>query len=200
MALSSTSLGIPAVFDLFAQFVELALFASSQLLLNGLDLFVQVVLFLRALHLAFDARLNVTVEVKLFDLDVEHVGDARQADRGSKSASRSCFSSMPSCRLAAMVSLSLAGSSMRTLADDGLVVERLLELDVLLEERGDALHQLLDGGGHFKLRFADTHRGHKKPSPSLTSMDLARSMPSTRTLILPSGILTLCTMLQIDPT
>ena len=31
-------------------------------------------------------------------------------------------------------------------------------------------------------------------------VERARSMPSTRTLMLPSGILTLCTMLQIDPT
>ena len=37
---------------------------------------------------------------------------------GSKRLSSSCFSSTESCRLAAMVSASLAGSSMRTAAMD----------------------------------------------------------------------------------
>ena len=39
----------------------------------------------------------------------------------------------------------------------------------------------------------------KKPSMSVTSLARARSTPSTRTLMLPSGILTLWTMLPIVP-
>ena len=46
--------------------------------------------------------------------------------------------------------------------DDGFVVERLLELDVLLEEAGDALHQLLGGRGHLEGSLAGAHGGHKK--------------------------------------
>jgi len=40
----------------------------------------------------------------------------------------------------------------------------------------------------------------KNPSRSVTSIDLARSTPSTSTFTLPSGIFTLWTMLQIAPT
>ena len=75
-------LGHAGGFDLLAQLVELAFFAAAQFLLDGLDLLVEVVLFLRALHLALDARLDVAVEVELFDFDVEHVGDAREAGGG----------------------------------------------------------------------------------------------------------------------
>jgi len=59
---------------------------------------------------------------------------------------------------------------MRTVGDDGLVVERLLQLDILLEERGDALHQLLGRRG--SSRIGSCPRApwpRKKPSPSLTS-------------------------------
>ena len=75
-------LGHAGGFNLLAQLVELALFAAAQFLLDGLDLFVEVVLFLRALHLPLHARLDVAVEVELLNLDVEHVGNARQARRG----------------------------------------------------------------------------------------------------------------------
>jgi len=40
---------------------------------------LSVVLFLRALHLALHAGLNVAVEVELLDFDVEDIGDACQA-------------------------------------------------------------------------------------------------------------------------
>ena len=75
-------LGHAGGFDLLAEFVELALFAAAQFLLNGLDLFVEVILFLGSLHLALDAGLDVAVEVELFDFDIEDVGDAGQAGGG----------------------------------------------------------------------------------------------------------------------
>ena len=75
-------LGHAGGLDLLAQLVELALLAAAQFLLDGLDLLVEVVLFLRALHLPLDARLNVAVEVQLFDLHIQHVGDARQPRGG----------------------------------------------------------------------------------------------------------------------
>ena len=76
--------------------------------------------------------------------------------------SSSCFSSMPS--------LQVGGDGVGELGrlvhahggDDGLVVERLLQLDVLLEQRGDALHQLLDGRRHFKIGFAGAHGGDEE--------------------------------------
>src|ERR1700751_369639 len=38
--------------------------------------------FLRLLHLALHAALNGATDIELFDLDVEHLGDARQAVDG----------------------------------------------------------------------------------------------------------------------
>ena len=46
--------------------------------------------------------------------------------------------------------------------DDGLVVQALLQLDVLLEEGSDALHELLDRRRHLEVRFAHAHGGHKE--------------------------------------
>ena len=46
--------------------------------------------------------------------------------------------------------------------DDGLVIERLLELDVLLKQRSNALHELLDGRGHLELGFAGAHGGDEE--------------------------------------
>ena len=72
-------LGHASGFDLLLQFVELALLAAAQFLLDGLDLLVEVVLFLCPLHLPLHPRLDGAIHVQLFDLDIEDVGDARQA-------------------------------------------------------------------------------------------------------------------------
>jgi hypothetical protein len=65
--------------DLLLQLVPFAFFAASQFLLDGLDLLVQVVLFLRALHLPLHPRLDGAVHVQLLDFDLQHVGNAVQA-------------------------------------------------------------------------------------------------------------------------
>ena len=155
-------LGHAGGFDLLAQLVELAFFAAAQFLLDGLDLFVEVVLFLRALHLALDARLDVAVEVELFDFDIEHVGNAGQARGGIEDGQQFL--------LFLDAELQVGGDGVGELGrlvhahggDDGFVVERLLQLDVLLEERGDALHELLGGGRHFELGFAGAHGGDEE--------------------------------------
>ena len=71
-------LGHPGGVDLLFQLVDFALFAAAQFFLNGLELFVQVVLFLRALHLALHARINVAVDVELLEFDFQDVRDAVQ--------------------------------------------------------------------------------------------------------------------------
>ena len=71
--------GHPGTVDLLFQLVEFALFAAAQFLLDGLDFLVEVVLFLRTLHLPFDPRLNGAVHVQLLDFDVEHVANTVQA-------------------------------------------------------------------------------------------------------------------------
>ena len=155
-------LGHAGGFDLLAQLVELALFAAAQFLLDGLDLFVEVVLFLRALHLALHARLDVAVEVELFDLDIEHVGDARQARGGIEDAEQFLLLLDAELQVGGDGVGELGGLVHAHGGDDGLVVERLLQLDVLLEEGGDALHELLDGRRHFELGLAGAHRGDKE--------------------------------------
>ncbi len=68
--------------DLLLQLIEFTLLAATQLFLDGLDLLVEVVLFLRALHLSLHAGLDRAIHVQLFDLDIENVGDAIQSLHG----------------------------------------------------------------------------------------------------------------------
>ena len=144
MAFSLHVLGHAGGFDLLLQLVEFALFAAAQFLLDGLDLLVEVVLFLRALHLPLDARLDGAVHVQLFDFDVEDVGDAVQPVGG--------IEDFQQFLLFFDGELQVGGDGVGQLGrifhahgrDHGLVVQRLAELDVLLEERRDPLHAGLD--------------------------------------------------------
>ena len=109
-------LGHAGGFDLLLQFVKLALFAAAQFLLDSLDLLVEVVLFLGPLHLPLDPRLDGAVHVQLFDFDVQHVADPVQTFGGIENFQQFLLFFDGKLRLAAMVSVSLAGSSMRTAA------------------------------------------------------------------------------------
>ena len=71
-------LGHPRGIDLAFEFVELALLAAAELLLNRFDFFVEVVLFLRLFHLALHAPLDGAVDIELLNLDIQHFRDARQ--------------------------------------------------------------------------------------------------------------------------
>ena len=66
-------------FNFLAKLVNFTFFAAAQFFLNGLEFFVEVVLFLRALHLALHAGIDVAFDVKLFDFDVENFANAGQA-------------------------------------------------------------------------------------------------------------------------
>jgi len=68
--------------DLLLELFEFVLLAAAQLLVDGLQLFVEVVLFLGALHLALHARIDVAVHVELFDLAFENLSDAGQTLQG----------------------------------------------------------------------------------------------------------------------
>ncbi len=71
-------LGHPGGVDFLFEFVDFTLFAAAEFFLDGLELFVQVILFLRTLHLALHARVNVAVDVELFEFDFQDVCDAVQ--------------------------------------------------------------------------------------------------------------------------
>ncbi len=136
-------LGHAGGFDLLLQIVELALLAAAQLLLDGLDLLVEVVLLLCALHLPLHPALDGAVHVELFDLHVQQVGDARQPLGGIKEIQQ--------LLLFFDRQLQIGGDGVGQFArlvhthggHDGFVVQALLELDVLLKQAGDLLHQLL---------------------------------------------------------
>ena len=74
-------LGQARLLDLLAQLGELvaALVLAPQLLMDGLDLLVEVVLLLGLLHLLLDLHVDPLVDVDLLDLDVEQVVKALQA-------------------------------------------------------------------------------------------------------------------------
>ena len=71
-------LGHPRRINFLLQLVDFAFFAAPQLFLDGFELFVQVILFLRAFHLPFHTRIDVAVDVQLFELDLQNVADAVQ--------------------------------------------------------------------------------------------------------------------------
>ena len=75
-------LGHARGFDFLLQLLDLALLGAPEFLLNRLDLFVQVILPLGALHLPLDAALDSAVYVELLDFHVEDVRQARQPIHG----------------------------------------------------------------------------------------------------------------------
>ena len=146
-------------FDFLLQFVEFALFAASQFLLDGLDLLVEVILFLRLLHLPLDARLDGAVHVELFDFHVEHVADAAQSFGGIENLEQSL--------LFFDGELQVGGDGVGQLGrifhahgrDHGFVVQRLAELYILLEQAGDALHARFDRRRGLGGIAGDSHGG-----------------------------------------
>ena len=64
--------------NLLLQLVVFALLATAQFFLDRLDFFVEVILFLRALHLTLDAALDRAVHLQLLDFNVEHLGYASE--------------------------------------------------------------------------------------------------------------------------
>ncbi len=102
------------------------------------------------------------VEVKLLDLDIEYIGDAREARGGVEDGEQFLLLFDTDLQISSDGVGELGGLVHTHGGDDGFVVERLLQLDVLLEERSDALHQLFDGGGYLEVGFAGAHGGHEK--------------------------------------
>ena len=141
MAFSSASLVMPAVSMLLLQLVDLALFAAAQFLLDGLDLLVEVILFLRLLHLALHAALDGAVDVQLFDFDVEHLGHARQPVDRIEDFEQFLLLFDGELQVGAHRVGQLAGIVHPDGGDHGFVVQVLAELDVLLEQTGDAADQ-----------------------------------------------------------
>ncbi len=69
------------LFDLLAELLDLvrAVVLPAQLVVDGLDLLVEVILFLRTLHLLLDLGVDALVDVDLLDLDLQEVLQLLQA-------------------------------------------------------------------------------------------------------------------------
>ncbi len=121
--------------DALLQLIDFALFAAAQFLLDGLDLLVEVILFLRLLHLALDAALNGAVDIELLDFDIEHLGHARQPVDGIEDFEQFLLLFDGELQVRADGIGQLARIVHPDGRDHGFVVQVLAELDVLLEER-----------------------------------------------------------------
>jgi len=99
--------------NLLAQLVNFAFFAAAKFFLNGLHFFVEVILFLRAFHLAFDARINVALNVQFFQLDVQNFFQLLQALDGIEHLEQFLFFFKGKLTFAAIASATRPGSSER---------------------------------------------------------------------------------------
>ena len=73
------ALGHPGRLNFLLELLDFVRFAAAQLFLDGLQLFVEVILFLRPLHLPFHARIDRAIDVQLFSFHFQDVRDAVQA-------------------------------------------------------------------------------------------------------------------------
>ncbi len=152
-------LGHPRRINLLFQLVDFALLASSQFFLNGLELFVQVVLFLRALHLALHARIDVPVNVQLFELNFQNVANAIQPLHR--------IDGFQQILLLIHRQLQVCGNRIRKARwiihtcgrDHRVVIQALRKLDELFVQPGDLLNGLFDLRRRLYARTQQTNRG-----------------------------------------
>ena len=156
MAFSCTSLGMPAVSIFFLQFVEFVFFAAAQFLVDGLQLLVEVVLFLGALHLPLYAGIDVAVDVELFEFAFENFGDAVQAVQHIEIFEQFLLFLDGNLQVGGNGVGKLGGIVHAGRGDHGVVIQALRKLDVLFEKPVDAPH------GLFELR----RRLRARPAPA----------------------------------
>ncbi len=138
-------------FDLLFQLLDFVGFAAAQFFLNGLQLFVEVVLFLRAFHLALHARIDGAIHVQLFDFDFQNVGDAVQALQRLEKLQQFLLFFDGNLQVRGDRVGKLAGIFDAHGGDHRVVIQALRELHVLLEQPGDALGSLLQLRGRLGL-------------------------------------------------
>ncbi len=148
--------------DFFLELVNLVLFAAAEFLLNGFQLFIQVILFLRALHLTLHAGVDVAVDVELLKLDFEDVGDAVQPLNG--------VDGLEQVLLFIHGELQIRRDGVREApriihagsGDHGVVIQALRKLDELLVQGGNFLHGLIDLGRRLDARRQQAKGGAEK--------------------------------------
>ena len=136
--------GHPGAVDLLAQLVELALLAAAEFFLDGLDLLVEVVLFLRLFHLTLYASLDRAVHTELFDFDIKQLGDAGQPFDRIEDLEQNLLLRDRQLQIRADGIGQLAGIVHANRGDHRFIVEVLTLFDVLLKQGGHAPDQRLD--------------------------------------------------------
>src|SRR5580704_1775880 len=155
-------LGHAGGIDLLLQLFDFVFLAPAKFLLDGLELFVQVILFLRALHLALHAGIDVAVDVQLFQLDFQYVGDAIQALKRVRCFEQVLFFIDRQLQIRG----DRVGKARRVVnargGDHGVVIQALRKLDELLVEAGDLLNELFDLRRDFDLCGQQADGGAKE--------------------------------------
>ena len=146
-------LGHPRRFNLLLELVEFALFAAAKLFVNGLELLIQVVLFLRAFHLPLDARIDVAVDVEFFDLAFQDFRHAVQTILDVEIFEQLLLFLHRNLEIGGDRIGEFGGVFDACRGNHGVVVQTLGELHVLLKEAVDATNGLID-----LRRRLDTHR------------------------------------------
>src|SRR5262249_5757248 len=141
--------GHAAGINLFLQLVKFAFLAAAELFLDGLDLLVEVILFLGTLHLSLHARLDGAVHVELFNLDVQYVSYAGQALDRIKDLQQLLLFFNRELKVLGDVVAQLPGVGDSLSGNSGFLAQRLAKLRVLLPETVDALDSSLKHGSDF---------------------------------------------------
>src|SRR5260221_2688526 len=148
--------------DLLFQLFDFVLLAAAEFLLDGFELFVQVLLFRRAIHLALNPGIDVAVDIQLCKLDFQDVGNA------IKTLQR--VGGFEEVLLLINWKLQIRGDRIgkaRRIVharsrDHRVVIQALRKLDELLVKTGDFLDELLNLGRGFDLRGQQADGGAKE--------------------------------------
>ena len=163
----------------------------SELLVDGLDLLVEVVLLLGLLHLLLDLVVDAAVDVDLLDLDLQQVLKLLQALGGPcRPRAAPASRGWRRARCAASVSAKRSGSSIFERRGDALEGEVVGELRVLLEEREHLAHVVLQarpGHGRCSTGSNDDLDQERSPAGRSKDADPPAPHPSTITLMWPLG-------------
>ena len=151
-------------FHLFFQVVQLALFIlATQLFLDRLHLFVQVVLFLSPLHLAFHAPLDVAVHLDLLHLDFDDLVDLLDPLRQIHHFEQLLFFLDADRQIRADVVGQLGGLQRLHRVQDRVVVYVVAELGKLLENSLKPFDQQVGARARRGSFFEQFHVRNKKP-------------------------------------
>ena len=118
-------------------------FAAAKLFLDRFELFVEVILFLGALHLALHASVDRAIDVELLDFDFQDIRDAVQPLHRLEYLQQFLFFLHRNLEIRGDGVGKLAGIVHAYRCNHRVVIQALRELHVLLEKSGDALGGLL---------------------------------------------------------